>query len=355
MVVAPRARDGSRRCRWSVRAQRITFALPLPPPARMRLTLRLTAALLLAASAATPLAAQGPRALNAAAPRADLIVTNARIYTVDDSRPIVEAMAVRGGRVAFVGAARGALALRGPATRVRRPRRPHGHPRHGGRARAPARPRRRRCATWTSSGTRSYDEVIARVVERARHDAGGHVDRRAAAGTRTTGATRASRRTRRSRARVPDHPVYLDARRRPRGARERGARMRAANVTAATQGPDGGAHRARRPTGAPTGVFIDNAQGLVERAIPRADARRAARGAARRRRARCTAGASSACTTPARAAPTIDAVRGAWRSTGELDLRALRHDRRRQRGHRALLRARPAARRCTTAASGCAA
>ena len=37
---------------------------------------------------------------------ADLIVTNARIYTVDDSRPIVAAMAVRDGRVAFTGSLR---------------------------------------------------------------------------------------------------------------------------------------------------------------------------------------------------------------------------------------------------------
>src|SRR3989304_3272411 len=49
---------------------------------------------------------------------ADLIVTNARIYTVDDSRPVVSALAVRGGRVAFVGDARGAMALRGAQTRI---------------------------------------------------------------------------------------------------------------------------------------------------------------------------------------------------------------------------------------------
>ena len=46
---------------------------------------------------------------------ADLIVTNARIYTVDDTRPMADAMAIRGGRVQFVGSARGALATRGLA------------------------------------------------------------------------------------------------------------------------------------------------------------------------------------------------------------------------------------------------
>ena len=34
---------------------------------------------------------------------ADLIVHNARIYTVDDARPVVEALAVRDGHVAFAG------------------------------------------------------------------------------------------------------------------------------------------------------------------------------------------------------------------------------------------------------------
>jgi len=47
------------------------------------------------------LAAQQPQAQPA-----DLIVTNARIYTVDDARPMAAAMAVRGGRVQFVGDAR---------------------------------------------------------------------------------------------------------------------------------------------------------------------------------------------------------------------------------------------------------
>src|SRR5438552_12853191 len=49
---------------------------------------------------------------------ADLIVTNARIYTVDDSRPRVSALAVRTGRVLFAGSDREALALKGPSTRM---------------------------------------------------------------------------------------------------------------------------------------------------------------------------------------------------------------------------------------------
>ncbi len=49
---------------------------------------------------------------------ADLILVNTKIYTVDDSHPFVAAMAVRDGRVQFVGSEREALLLRGPSTRV---------------------------------------------------------------------------------------------------------------------------------------------------------------------------------------------------------------------------------------------
>src|SRR5512147_2997764 len=49
---------------------------------------------------------------------ADLIVTHAKIYTVDDSHPFVSAMAVRDGKIQFVGSERQALLLRGASTRV---------------------------------------------------------------------------------------------------------------------------------------------------------------------------------------------------------------------------------------------
>ncbi|MFN8582209.1 MAG: amidohydrolase family protein [Gemmatimonadaceae bacterium] len=48
----------------------------------------------------------------------DLIVTNARIYTVDATRPIVDAMAVRGGKVVATGPRRLIEAMRGPQTRT---------------------------------------------------------------------------------------------------------------------------------------------------------------------------------------------------------------------------------------------
>src|ERR687886_1984103 len=77
------------------------------------------AAALLCVVAAISLEAQSPPRTPASnGPPADLVVTNARIYTVDDTRPLVEALAVRGGRVIFAGSKRGAMTLAGRATRV---------------------------------------------------------------------------------------------------------------------------------------------------------------------------------------------------------------------------------------------
>ena len=53
-----------------------------------------------------------------AGPPADLIVTDALIYTADDSRSLARAMAIRDGRLLYVGDAAGAAAWRGPSTRM---------------------------------------------------------------------------------------------------------------------------------------------------------------------------------------------------------------------------------------------
>ena len=51
-------------------------------------------------------------------PAADTIVTNARVYTVDPARPWAEAVAVKDGRVLFVGPAKAALRHKGAGTAV---------------------------------------------------------------------------------------------------------------------------------------------------------------------------------------------------------------------------------------------
>jgi predicted amidohydrolase YtcJ len=70
-----------------------------------------TAAALLAATAA-------PAAPAAPAPAADVLITNAAVYTVDASRPWAEAFAIRGGKITYVGTAAGARAQVGPKTKV---------------------------------------------------------------------------------------------------------------------------------------------------------------------------------------------------------------------------------------------
>jgi predicted amidohydrolase YtcJ len=113
--------------------------------------------------------------------------------------------------------------------------------------------------------TQSYDEVIARVKERAS---------RASAGEWIIGRgwdqndwpVKEFPTHEALDAAVPDHPVFL---RRIDGhaAIANSAAMRLAGVTSSTQDPAGG-RVVRDASGNPTGVFIDAAMDLVERAVP---------------------------------------------------------------------------------------
>ena len=76
---------------------------------QIQLTLR---ALALTAASGVSLGAQ------TAVPKADLIVVNGTVYTVDDAHPRASAFAVRNGRIVFVGSDREARMLAGSATRV---------------------------------------------------------------------------------------------------------------------------------------------------------------------------------------------------------------------------------------------
>lgn len=211
-----------------------------------------------ALAAASTLAAQTP------APSADLVITNARIYTVDDARPFADAMAVRGGRVQFVGSERGALTLRGPQTRVIDaagatiiPGIADAHVHLLGLGMA--------LRTVSLVGAKSYEEVIQRIADKARE---------LPAGTWITGRgwdqndwpdTRLPSHEALSRA-VPNHPVAV-VRVDGHASLVNAAAMRAANLTAATTDPDGGKIE-RTPDGQPSGVLIDRAMGIVSSRIP---------------------------------------------------------------------------------------
>ncbi len=195
---------------------------------------------------------------------ADLIVTNARIYTVDDTRPVVSALAVRGGRVAFVGDTRGALALRGPQTRVvdleGRTVIPgmvdaHGHVEGLGEA----------LATVDLVGSTSLDEVVARVVARGRGTPAGQWIVGRGWDQNRWGDTRFPTHEKLTAA-FPDNPVIL-TRIDGHAIYVNRKAMELAGVSASTRDPEGG-HIERDAAGNPTGVFVDNAMGLVRRVVP---------------------------------------------------------------------------------------
>src|SRR6266540_548246 len=197
---------------------------------------------------------------------ADLVVLNARVYTADVNRPVAEAFAVRGGRIAFVGSARGALTLAGPRTerldlagRTVIPGIVDAHAHLLGLGQA--------LRTVDLVGTRSYEEVIARVAERAttaRPGAwilGRGWDQNDWADTRFPTHEALSRA-------VPNNPVYL-TRVDGHAALVNTKALELAGVTRATSDPTGGRF-IRDSAGAPTGVLIDAAQGVVGRVIPAA-------------------------------------------------------------------------------------
>ncbi|MBC7791238.1 MAG: amidohydrolase [Anaerolineae bacterium] len=196
---------------------------------------------------------------------ADLIVTNARIYTVDDSRPSAEAMAIANGKILFVGSNRGANVFAGQGTRSID---------LGGRTVIPGMVDAHAhllglgvaLQTVDLVGTKSYADIIAKVRARARQ---------VPAGTWITGRgwdqndwsdTRFPSHEALSRA-VPDHPVYL-TRVDGHAALVNARAMDAAALTAATQDPSGGRLERQVAGGSPSGVLIDHAMELVGRVIP---------------------------------------------------------------------------------------
>ena len=197
---------------------------------------------------------------------ADLVVTNGRIYTVDAARPVVDAMAIRGGRVVFVGDRAGAKALIGAQTEVLDldgqtviPGMTDAHAHVLGLGQA--------LRNVDLVGTASYEAVIARVAARAKEIPKGEWIIGRGWDQNDWGDTRWPSHEALSRA-VPDHPVYLE-RVDGHAALANAMAMQRAGLTRASKDPSGG-QIVRDARGEPMGVLVDNAQGLVERSIPAA-------------------------------------------------------------------------------------
>src|SRR4051812_36444450 len=205
---------------------------------------------------------------------ADLVLTNGRIYTVDEAHPRASALAVRGGRVLFVGSDAEAKSLVGASTRVVDLRGATVFPGFTD-AHAHLLGLGVMLSRVNLAGSTSYEEVIARVKAFSKgvkpgqwiEGRGWDQNRWPTKEFPTHDAL--------SRA-FPNNPVVLE-RIDGHAVLANAKAMELAHVTAATRDPSGG-RIIRTPSGAPAGVFVDNAIGLIERAIPsptRADTRKA--------------------------------------------------------------------------------
>jgi len=215
-------------------------------------------------AAATLIGAPRLPAQRTAPPPADLIVTHARIYTVDDSHPFVSAMAVRDGRVQFVGSEREALLLRGASTRMLDA---------GGQTIIPgmvdSHAHLFELGTFLHNldvtDTRSYDAILSRVAARIKDTPANRWVLGRGWDQNKWGDTRFP--THDALTRIsPNNPVVLE-RIDGHAILANAAAMHAAGVTAATKDPAGGRIE-RAANGDPTGVFVDNAMALVNKAIP---------------------------------------------------------------------------------------
>ena len=209
------------------------------------------------------LGALAPAALGAQAP-ADLVLVNGKIYTVDNARPVASALAVGRGRILFVGSDAEARVLTNGSTNV--------IDLHGATvvpgivdAHAHLLGLGNSLRRVELAGSTSYDEVIARVKSWSKDvkpgewilGRGWDQNRWASKEFPTHNAlSRAFPNNPVALTRVDGHALLANAK-----------AMELARVSAATPDPTGG-RIIRLPSGAPAGVFVDNAENLIARAIP---------------------------------------------------------------------------------------
>jgi predicted amidohydrolase YtcJ len=211
---------------------------------------------------AAALALSSPLTASAAAPApapADLVIWGGPIYTAVDARPKVEAVAVSHGRIAFAGTHAGAKALVGPKTKVIDLAGSalfpgftdsHAHLREIG----------ERELTLNLEGSKSAAEAAQRLKAyiAANHPRGFVYGR----GWIETGWPEGRFLDKTDiDAIAPDTPVILQ-RADGHAMTVNSAALKAARIDGTTAAPDGG-QILKGPDGAPTGMLVDNAMGLV--------------------------------------------------------------------------------------------
>jgi predicted amidohydrolase YtcJ len=195
---------------------------------------------------------------------ADLVLRNAKVYTANDKQPKAEAVAVKGGKIVFVGRNGDAAKLVGPATKVVDlagatvfPGFTDAH------MHLPALGERE--MTLNLEGTNTLEEFLARV--KARVDQAKPGQWVSGRGWIETFWKPPVFPTRQDLDRVsPNNPVVL-TRADGHASVANSAALRLAGITRDTRAPAGGAIN-KDGAGDPTGMLIDHAQGLVGRLVP---------------------------------------------------------------------------------------
>lgn len=197
---------------------------------------------------------------------ATLVLKNAHVVTMDETAPTAEAVAIRKNRIVFVGTNDAVTRWIGLQTRVEDaqgmwiyPGFVDAHCHVSGLGTA--------LENVDLVGTASYEEVIRRVRKRAAKTPEGQWILGRGWDQNDWEKMEFPTHEKLSRA-IPDHPVWL-TRVDGHAGLANAAAMALAGVSARTEDPDGG-RIVRDESGNPTGVFIDNAELLIQQTIPEA-------------------------------------------------------------------------------------
>ena len=195
---------------------------------------------------------------------ADLILRNGRIYTVDEYKPLATAIVVSGDKIVFVGSDREANVYRGKSTttidllgKTVLPGFADAHIHVLGVGQALRR--------VDLVGAKSFEDVVARVVARSKEAKPGEWILGRGWDQNLFPSREFPAHDALSRA-LPNNPVVL-GRIDGHALIANAKAMSLGGVTSATKDPVGG-RIVRDASGNPTGVFVDNAKSLIERAVP---------------------------------------------------------------------------------------